>query len=86
MLIFILFEMFVCFSSYQFLKLVVNNIYKPRVVLASSIFSNAIKYFILNFFLGDLSSLVERIFEIERSWNLYYLIVAIRQQGLARNL
>ena len=52
----------------------------------SSIFSNAIKYFILNFFLGDLSSLVERIFEIERSWNLYYLIVAIRQQGLARNL
>ena len=52
----------------------------------SSIFSNAIKYFIFNFFLGDLSSLVERIFEIERSWNLYYLIVAIRQQGLARNL
>ena len=86
MLIFILFEMFVCFSGYQFLKLVVNNIYKPRVVLVSSIFSNAIKYFIFNFFLGDLSSLVERIFEIERSWNQYYLIVAIRQQGLARNL
>ena len=41
-------------------------------------FLNATNYFIFKIFPGDLSILVEKIFENERSWNQNYLNIAIQ--------
>ena len=62
---------------YLNLSFLANNVYKSWVALVSSIFLNAINYFIFKNFWEDQSILVERIFENERSWNWYYLVVAI---------
>ena len=62
---------------YLNLSFLANNVYKSWVALVSSIFLNAINYFIFKIFWEDQSILVERIFENERSWNWYYLVVAI---------
>ena len=62
---------------YLNLSFLANNVYKSWVALVSSIFLNAINYFIFKIFWEDQSILVERIFENERSWNWYYLVAAI---------
>ena len=44
--------MLLCISSYDFWKLVVDNIYRPWVALVSSVFPNATNYFIFKNFPG----------------------------------
>ena len=61
--------MLLCILSYPSWKIVINNIYRPRNALVSSVFPNAVDYFILKNFPERVVILVQKIFESERFWD-----------------